>query len=415
MSHRSLTVLFLLSAGCPPPDLPPLTTDTAPTSDLDRDGFSIAEGDCDDDDANSYPGATDVVGDGIDQNCDDLDGVDEDEDGHASIGTGGNDCNDADDTIYTGAPEVGWDAIDQNCDYEDQYDFSEIGGGRYHTCGLDTQGVIRCWGGDTKGEVSQRPLDAEWKHVCSGDQFNCAVHEDGRLTCWGSNTGDNDVVTRQVSDAPTDKGWDQVTCGFDFACALNLQGQITCWGSDDYNQVSDAPASIDLVAISGAHDHACGITRNLEKLVCWGRDDPNRLIKETVDALNATQFDGDEPAFLQIASGADHTCAIRRKGFGLDCFGLNTFGQASPLNEAGPYNSVGTRFNTTCGTLEATDLSCWGDNNFMEVSSAPITSQSIRTVGMGFDHGCGIRKDDGEVVCWGRNLEGQATVPVWGP
>ena len=45
-------------------------TDTGVGADLDGDGFSEAEGDCDDGDASTYPGAEESWGDGIDQDCD---------------------------------------------------------------------------------------------------------------------------------------------------------------------------------------------------------------------------------------------------------------------------------------------------------------------------------------------------------
>ena len=52
----------------------PLTVD----DDADNDGYSIdgADADCNDNDATVYPGADDPEGDGIDQNCDGIDGVD---------------------------------------------------------------------------------------------------------------------------------------------------------------------------------------------------------------------------------------------------------------------------------------------------------------------------------------------------
>jgi hypothetical protein len=46
------------------------------------------------------------VGDGVDQNCDGVDGVDADADGTPSSASGGTDCNDADATVFPGASET---------------------------------------------------------------------------------------------------------------------------------------------------------------------------------------------------------------------------------------------------------------------------------------------------------------------
>lgn len=40
--------------------------------DADMDGYSTCDGDCDDDNPNIHPGAVEICGDGIDQNCDDV-------------------------------------------------------------------------------------------------------------------------------------------------------------------------------------------------------------------------------------------------------------------------------------------------------------------------------------------------------
>ena len=42
--------------------------------DIDGDGYTVADGDCDDVAADVYPGATEIPGDGIDQDCDGVDG-----------------------------------------------------------------------------------------------------------------------------------------------------------------------------------------------------------------------------------------------------------------------------------------------------------------------------------------------------
>ena len=62
-SYPLLTTLIGL-LGCP----------LVPADD-DNDGFTVAEGDCDDTDYTVYPGAVDIPGDGIDQNCDGEDAV----------------------------------------------------------------------------------------------------------------------------------------------------------------------------------------------------------------------------------------------------------------------------------------------------------------------------------------------------
>jgi len=46
-----------------------------PGFDGDHDGYSQNQGDCNDHDANVYPGAPDILGDGIDQDCDGVDGT----------------------------------------------------------------------------------------------------------------------------------------------------------------------------------------------------------------------------------------------------------------------------------------------------------------------------------------------------
>ena len=51
------------------PSIEPSGEPEAPVEDEDGDGFSREDGDCDDNNPDIYPGAEDIPGDGIDQDC----------------------------------------------------------------------------------------------------------------------------------------------------------------------------------------------------------------------------------------------------------------------------------------------------------------------------------------------------------
>ncbi|BCR06898.1 hypothetical protein DESUT3_39670 [Desulfuromonas versatilis] len=103
----------------------------APTcSDVDGDGFAVEGGncgpmDCNDFDATVHPGADEICGDGVDQDCNGSDlacpppaCTDADQDGFAAEGgnCGPMDCNDNDPAVNPGAAERCTDGVDNNCD-----------------------------------------------------------------------------------------------------------------------------------------------------------------------------------------------------------------------------------------------------------------------------------------------------------
>ncbi len=144
----ALALLLLLAAGCgtetPADETGPedscvwcIDDDTGWVRDDDGDGWTVPEGDCDDDDPAIHPGAEEIPYDGIDQDCTGSDLTDVDGDGYDAEKAGGDDCDDGDAAVNPEAEETWYDGVDQDCgahtgsDYDadgDQHDAEAYGG-----------------------------------------------------------------------------------------------------------------------------------------------------------------------------------------------------------------------------------------------------------------------------------------------
>ncbi|MCB9731101.1 MAG: lamin tail domain-containing protein [Deltaproteobacteria bacterium] len=219
--------------------------------DQDGDGYTAAQGDCDDTDPLSHPNADERCGDGIDQNCiaGDLpcDGV---TDGDGDGWPAGVDCNDGDDSVHPGADDV-CNGVDDDCD--GAIDDGNPGGGA--VCGSDvgecSTGVEVCNNTATdKGVVlcvgDVRPVD----DVCDGLDNDCNDVTDGPYLAGGTVKFDGGPFTADADKVKGDAcgtgacSGGTVVCGEDtLSLTCSTLGSVageTCDGVDnDCNGVTD--------------------------------------------------------------------------------------------------------------------------------------------------------------------------------
>ena len=154
---------------------------------------------------------------------------------------------------------------------------------------------------------------------------------------------------------------------------------------------SESPPAAEgsaVVQVASGENHWCALRRDGEA-VCWG---PNDQGQQDVPA---------DARFQQITSGWGFSCGLQTDGR-INCWGRNNHTQADP--PAGQFTAVDAGWDHACA-LSGTAVTCWG--RAADERTTPPAGVEFTAVGAGGEHSCGLTKSGG-LVCWGKNDNGRA-------
>ena len=337
----------------------------------------------------------------------------------------------------------------------------------FATCAVDTSGGVRCWGSGIEGQLGQgttgilsttpvpvtMPAVADASGAFTGgpDGF-CAVDDAGNLRCWGDGTSfvfaDGDVAHRP---APTvvATGVASVDSGGDFdsasVCVARIDGGVRCWGLSsafgDQNGTGNpfsgsAPTPVpgpslpsgSTVSLSEWFPSGWGCALGGGAVRCWGANSSGQLGDGTRLPRIAPAVVGGLTAPTQVATGADHACAVVSGG-GVRCWGRGGAGalgngtvldQLSPVSVTGlggPATAVAAAADTTCALLSGGTVQCWGagasgqlgNGTNTGLQGTPVTVSGLTGVAQltaGVEHFCAV-VTGGTARCWGSGGFGQ--------
>lgn len=132
-----------------------------------------------------------------------------------------------------------------------------ISAGRFHTCAITSGGAAKCWGANDNGQLGDNSqterhvpvnvsgLGSGTVSIAAGYAHSCARTGSGGVKCWGGNSwgqlgnGSNSDSPVPVNVNGLTSGALAIGVGWDHSCAVIGAGRVLCWGSNAYGQLGN--------------------------------------------------------------------------------------------------------------------------------------------------------------------------------
>ena len=317
------------------------------------------------------------------------------------------------------------------------YAHNTISTGTYHTCIVNKNKKVYCWGGvgsthgyllqnsdgdefpDSVTDLDESSSTALAVEVTASENFTCFLQEGGKVKCWGAKKllgrGENvngveyfPVFVKDAAGTSELSNIVQIASNSWHACALDTAGTAWCWGAGEEGRLGYVPPEF----------------YHFPRQVQTGPED------------NPVTLTG----LTQITAGRYHTCALTFEG-GVKCWGQAMFGAlgngqestnaltAVDVLEAGSGNiplsgmvQVEAGHNFACALTDGGEVRCWGGGSQGQLGNGETANQSrpvtvldpfenapfsgIVKISVGRQHVCALQ-ETGLVYCWGNQEFGR--------